>query len=78
MLHYKHNPRIEMYRLCRSGARRPDKGLASKSSDEYVATTTDDDLMEEEQELHLRLEIMFLLRPSSLRNPHRVRRGLLC
>ena len=49
-LHYKPNPRIEMYRQGGSGARRLDEGLASESSEESLTTTTDDDLTEEEQE----------------------------
>lgn len=49
-LHYKPNPRIEMYRHGGSGARRLDEGLASESSEESATTTTDDDLTEEEHE----------------------------
>ncbi|CAM0875509.1 unnamed protein product [Alopecurus aequalis] len=45
-LHYKPNPRIEMYRHGGSGARRLDEGLASESSEESLTTTTDDDLDE--------------------------------
>lgn len=49
-LHYKPNPRIEMYRHGGSGARRLEEGLASESSEESATTTTDDDLTEEEHE----------------------------
>ncbi|XP_047085635.1 uncharacterized protein LOC124697036 [Lolium rigidum] len=50
-LHYRPNPRIDMYRHGGSAARRLDEGLASsESSEESLATTTDDDLAEEEQE----------------------------
>ncbi|KAM3294984.1 hypothetical protein ACQJBY_037693 [Aegilops geniculata] len=50
-LHYKPNPRVDIYRHGGAGVRRLEDGFASESSDETDATaTTEDDLTEEEQE----------------------------
>ncbi|KAF0909988.1 hypothetical protein E2562_001238 [Oryza meyeriana var. granulata] len=53
-LHYKPNPRIDLYRQGSSGVRRLEDGFASESSDETVTTTTtttdeEVELVEEEQ-----------------------------
>ncbi|KAI4969370.1 hypothetical protein ZWY2020_000284 [Hordeum vulgare] len=77
-LHYKPNPRVDIYRHGRAGVRRLEDGFAAASeiSDETDATATtednplagDEDLMEEEQEQahQIHLSLAGLARPPPL------------
>uniref|UniRef100_A0A0D9ZBF2 Uncharacterized protein n=1 Tax=Oryza glumipatula TaxID=40148 RepID=A0A0D9ZBF2_9ORYZ len=62
-LHYKPNPRIDLYRQGSSGGvRRLEDGFASESSEETVTTTTtaseeEVDLVDEEEQAHLSSEL---------------------
>ncbi|KQK13829.1 uncharacterized protein LOC100835292 isoform X1 [Brachypodium distachyon] len=71
-LHYKPNPRIEMYRHGGSGVRRLEEGFSSESSEETDTTTTEEDELAEEEQKQVQQPKHLLEEPSPLASPSAV------